>query len=260
MDSVKFKLLGTIGFISRTRGFVPISGVQQRTVLAVLLLNLGRLTTKMDLFNELRYDRTTTSPDNALQAVVSRLRRSMSDVFGRDFTKRCLVTQPAGYLLNADEEEVDATRFDRLISDARARMKPAPDEARELLDRALDLWDGPALQGVADGPICTSAAIHYEESRLAAIEERLGATIATGRHGETIGELRRLSMMHPGRERLAEMLMLALYRTGRQAEAVEVYQRSRKRLIEEFGLEPSHNLQGRIYAILKQDPMLLHAR
>jgi SARP family transcriptional regulator, regulator of embCAB operon len=259
MDSVKFKLLGTIGFISRTRGFVPVSGAQQRTVLAVLLLNLGRLTTKVDLFNELKYDTATMSPDNALQAVVSRLRRSMSDVFGKDFTKRCLVTQPAGYLLDANDEDVDATRFDMLISEARARMKSAPNEARELLDRALDLWDGPALQGVADGPICSSAAIHYEESRLSAMEERLGASFADGRHGEIIGELRRLSMMHPSRERLAEMLMLALYRTGRQAEAVEVYQRSRKRLVEEFGIEPSHNLKGRICAILKQDPMLLHS-
>lgn len=254
---MKFKLLGTIGIISRNGGLIPIVGVQQRTVLAVLLLNAGKLVSKNDLFVELKYDAATTCPTNALQAVVSRLRRSMCRILGKEFTQACLVTRPSGYSLHVDDEDVDVTHFEHLTSVARAKIHSEPAEALKLLGKALSLWEGPALQGVADGPICSSSALHYDESRLAAIEDRLSASIAAGMHGEVIGELRKLSAIHPSRERLAEMLMLSLYRTGRQAEAVEVYQRSRKRLVEEFGIEPSHNLKVRIHAILKQDPMLL---
>lgn len=243
--------------ISCKRDLIPVAGVQQRTVLAVLLLNTGRLVSKTDLFTELKYQRTIARPDNALQAVVSRLRRSMCDILGKDFTQKCLVTRPAGYTLDVNEEDVDVTHFEQLTSIARAKINSAPDEALTLLSKALSLWEGPALQGAADGPICSSSALHYEESRLAAIEDRLSASIASGFAGEVIGELRKLSTMYPSRERLTEMLMLSLYRTGRQAEAVEVYQRSRRRLVEEFGIEPSHNLKGRIHAILQQDPMLL---
>jgi len=233
-----------------------VSGPRQRTLLALLSINAGEVVTKVQLFEELWADRVPGDADNALQALVTRFRRALRDCFGEDFMRASLLTRPAGYALNVDPASVDVHAFDLLTAQARVKMSTEPAAARDLLDRALALWRGPALHAVAGGPICHSAAEQFEEARLRAVEDRIRATIAIGGHAAVIGELKMLVWRYPWREPFFELLMVCQYRAGRQAEAILTYNQVRRRLVDEFGMEPSHELKRCMSAILKQDPAL----
>jgi DNA-binding SARP family transcriptional activator len=254
-DTVIFKLFGSVGLVKGGR-LVAIQGGRQRTLLATLLINSGKVVTKEQFFEELWEGRPLAKANNALQALITRLRKLLKSTFGDEFARDRLVTLPTGYILHADTEEIDAKLFEHLVGLAHGTITADPVRARDLLHEALELWDGPVLEGVSGGPLCHSSVLHYEESRLAAIEDKFHACIVAGIQGGVISELKKMAMLYPWRERLAEMLMVALYRSGRQADALREYNVVRRRLVDELGMEPSTMLQDRMQAILNHDPSL----
>jgi predicted ATPase/class 3 adenylate cyclase len=168
-----------------------------------------------------------------------------------------LETVASGYRLAVEADAVDARRFETLVDAARAaRVGGDGAAARRLLDDALGLWRGPALADVGFESFAQAEIARLEELRVAALEERIGARLSEGEHALVVAELEQLSVEHPSRERLVGLLMLALYRCGRQSDALEVYTRGRLRLDEELGLEPSPELQRLQEAILRHDPSL----
>jgi DNA-binding SARP family transcriptional activator len=187
----------------------------------------------------------------SLQVTVSRLRRSL------EAAGAALETVASGYRLAVEADAIDARRFETLIGAARAaRVAGDVVAARGLLDDALGLWRGPALADVGFESFAQAEIARLEELRVAALEERIDARLAQGEHALVVAELEQLSAEHPSRERLVGLLMLALYRCGRQADALEVYTRGRLRLDEELGLEPSPELRRLQEAILRHDPSL----
>jgi DNA-binding SARP family transcriptional activator/tetratricopeptide (TPR) repeat protein len=186
-----------------------------------------------------------------LQVTVSRLRRSLGAAGS------ALETVASGYRLTLEPDAIDARRFETLIELARAtRLEGDGPKARRLLDDALGLWRGPALADVAFESFAQVEIARLEELRLAALEERIDARLAAGEHSLVVPELEQLAAAHPSRERLVELLMLALYRCERQSDALEVYTQHRRRLDAELGLEPSSQLRRLEEDILRQDPSL----
>ncbi|MEW9532067.1 BTAD domain-containing putative transcriptional regulator [Microbispora sp. NPDC049125] len=235
---------------------IAVRGMRQRTLLAALCVNAGRPVSKEQLLDELWDGKPLSNVDNALHALVARLRRVLNDAYGEQFAKERLITLPTGYMLKARDEEVDALLFDKLVAQAHEVLGTDPVRGVELLGQALALADGPALDDVGGGPALRSAALHYEELRLTAIEDKIAAGISAGAERGTISELKRMAVLHPWRERVSELLMLSLYRAGRQVEALDVYNQIRRRLTEELGVEPSPVLRMRMQSILNQDPAL----
>ena len=187
----------------------------------------------------------------SLQVTVSRLRRSLGAAGS------AVETVASGYRLAVELDAIDARRFETLIGQARAaRVGGDAAAARRLLDDALGLWRGPALADVEFDSFAQTEIARLEELRVAALEDRIDARLAEGEHALVVAELEQLSAEHPSRERLVGLLMLALYRCGRQADALEVYTRGRRRLDEELGLEPSPELHRLQESILRHDPAL----
>lgn len=255
VSTVIFKLFGSVGLVKDGR-LIPLQGSRQRTLLATLLINSRKVVTKEQFFEELWDGRPVARADNALQALVARLRKLLKAQFGEQFTRDRLITLPTGYLLHAETHEVDTSLFEYLVTRAHGEVANNPVRARDLITAALELWDGPVLEGVHGGPLCHGAVLHYEETRLAAIEDKFSASMTAGIERGVISELKKMAMLYPWRERLAEMLMVALYRSGRQADALREYNLVRRRLVDELGMEPSPMLKDRMRAILNQDPAL----
>ena len=195
-------------------------------------------------------------PAKTLQAYISRLRKALADADDEAQTAR-LETHGHGYVLHIDPESLDAVAFQRGLEEGRQAL--GRDDAKLAADRlrdALALWRGPALADLAYESFAQSEIARLEELRLTALEERIDADLALGRDDELIGELESLVERHPLRERLRGQLMLALYRAGRQAQALQVYQDGRQHLAAELGLEPSESLRRLERQILEQDPEL----
>src|SRR4029453_559567 len=170
-----------------------------------------------------------------------------------------LRTQPPGYLLRVDPDRVDAVQFQRRVADGEATLDRGDASlAAQLLGSALALWRGAPLADVGAAPFAAAAAQRLEDLRLAALEKRIEAELQMGRHRELVPELEALTGAHPFRETFHGQLMLALYRSGRQADALAAYRRTRTQLTEELGIEPGQQLQRLEQAILRQDPMLDH--
>jgi len=185
-----------------------------------------------------------------IEVYVSQLRRVLEP---QGAPYRVLVRTAPGYVLHVVPDDLDATRFESLIEDARGLP---PEEAATRLRQALALWRGPALADFATESFALAEAKRLNELRLHAMEQRFDADLAMGRHGQLIAELESLVQENPLRERLGGQLMLALYRSGRQAEASDVYQRTRERLVDELGMEPGPELQAHLKRILQQAPDL----
>lgn len=247
---MKFKVLGSVG-IEVDGHFHNIRGGQQRALLAVLLVNNGRLVPAEELYVELWGDDPPLTVENALQAHVSRLRRTLQGWGGATAS---LVTRPTGYALEFPDEDLDMNVFRRRVTEARRAMTTDAPRAAGVLGEALALWRGAPLQDVSGGPMCRSIAVQLEEENVAATEDKLWLDFECARP-TAIGELMRMSVVHPWRERVIEMLMLALYRSGRQAEAIETYHAARDRMVDELGMEPSPHLKEQFMAILNQSPL-----
>ena len=228
---------------------VALGGKRQRAVLAALLLQAPRVVSTDRLVSDLWGGQPPKTAATSLHNLVSQLRR----LLGPDV----LVTQAPGYLLQVSSEQIDAFRFERALRDARHFP---PDERRDLLGRALALWRGPALAEFAFDDFAQAEIRRLDELHLAALAERIDADLELGHHGEVVGELEALVRAHPLRETFRRQLMLALYRSGRQAEALDAYQDARSRFVDELGLEPGPELRQLQAEILRHDTGIALAR
>ena len=245
---MEVRLLGPLELADGGR-LIAYGGARQRAVLALLVLHANQVMPSERVLLELWGEDAPPGAANALQAAVSRLRRALPE--GR------LVTRPPGYLFRAFADEVDLGRFERLLAQGRQALADgAAAEAAETLGLALELWRGPALADFRYEPFAQAEIARLDELRLVCLEERIEADLALGAGGELVGELQRLVGEQPLRERLRGQLMLALYRSGRQAEALEAYREVRELLLEELGLEPAPALGELETAILRHDPAL----
>jgi len=240
----RFGVLGPLQVVDRDRERT-VSGPRQRALLAVLLLELGRVVSRSRLIDELWGDDPPPTAVNALQVHVAALRRALGGH---------IRTAPSGYALDAAAEQLDATRFDRLLGEA-ARVAD-PTRRAAVLREALALWRGQPFADVPRTPGVAAAAARLDELRLAATEDRVDADLAGCRHEELVPELRELVAAHPERERLAGQLMLALHRCGRGAEALDVYGALSAALDRRLGVDPSDELAALERAIRRADPTL----
>jgi DNA-binding SARP family transcriptional activator len=220
--------------------------------LADLLVHAGEPMSADRLVEDLWNGDAPPKASGALHSKVSQLRRALeqAEPRGRDL----VASTPAGYVLRVDADAIDAERFAAIVAEARARAEPAA-RAAGLTD-ALALWRGPALADHADEPFALPLARRLEEQRVAALEDLVDARLALGEHASLMGELDELVRRHPRRERLRAAHMRALYRAGRQADALASYEQLRVRLLEDLGLAPSPELARLQRAILVQDPDL----
>jgi DNA-binding SARP family transcriptional activator/DNA-binding beta-propeller fold protein YncE len=235
---------------------LPLGGPKQRAVLTLLLLHANEVLPVDRLIDELWGVDPPNSAANMLQGYVSHLRRELEPDNARG-EHDLLVSQPPGYVLRIRRGQLDAERFTDLADEGRALMADGdPAAAAKRLRAALALWRGPALADFAYEEFARPDAERLEELRLAALEDRIDADLALGRHDVLVAELRGLVADYPLRERLRGQIMAALYRCGRQAEALEIYRDGRRALQRELGLEPGPALRALEQAILRQDPEL----
>jgi DNA-binding SARP family transcriptional activator len=244
----EFRLLGPLEVVLDGRP-VRLDAAKPRALLALLLLNRNRVVATDRLVEELWGEAAPARATKTLQVYVSQLRKALGP--------ERLVTRPPGYELRVEDGELDLDRFERLAAEARERLAARePAEAGRLLDEALALWRGPALREFRTEPFADAAASRLDELWLAAQEDGLEAEVETGRHADALPELEALVAQHPLRERPRELLMVALYRSGRQADALELYRRTRELYVDELGIEPGPALQELERAVLQQDPAL----
>ena len=222
---------------------------KQRSLLALLMLRPGEIVSTDRLVEELWAGEPPKSAIGSLQNLVSELRKAL----GRD----TVVTRAPGYLLDVDPDRIDLYRFERLV--AQAAEGGEAEQRSALLREALALWRGAPLADLAFEPFAHVEVARLEELRTAAREELVQAELELGRHSKLVGELETLVAENPLRERLRGQLMLALYRSGRQAEALEAYRQARETLVEELGIEPSPELQRLEQSILRHDAELVLA-
>jgi YVTN family beta-propeller protein len=253
---MEFRILGPLAVSSEGRE-LSLGGPKQRALLAVLLLHPNEVVSIDRLVDELWGERPPATALKVVQVYVSQLRKALRGRRGRGEEERVLVTRAPGYMLCVGPGQLDADRFEELVDQARQDLAAGrARRAAHMLLEALALWRGPALADFALEVFAQSEIARLEEARISAFEERIEADLALGRHSELVGELESLVTAHPLRERLRGQLMLALYRCGRQAEALAAYREARRLLVEELGLEPSQALQSLEKAILEQDPLL----
>jgi DNA-binding SARP family transcriptional activator len=253
---VQFNILGS--FEARDAGQqVPLGGLKQRSALAVLVLSANCVVPFDRLVDELWGENPPAQAANALQTYISNLRRALEPDRAPREPARVLRSQPPGYLLAVDPEDVDAIRFERLAGEGRALLRQnQPQDARKLLVDALALWRGPALADFVNQPFASTEAARLEELRAVALEDRIAADLALGEHSALIPELQRLVAAEPLREKLWSHLILALYRAGRQGDALAAYQQCRKTLDEELGIEPGSAVRQLEIDVLQQAPSL----
>lgn len=249
---MEFRILGPLEVDDGDRP-VPLPSGRGRALLALLVLHAGEVVSAERLVDDLWGETPPPTAPTALQGLVSALRKRLEPSRRPGEVPGVLGTRPPGYVLAIDPDDVDANRFRRLLEEAGGL--PASERAAQL-HRALSLWRGPALAEFTYEPFAQAEIAALEELRLSALEGRIDADLALGRHGSLVGELERLVARCPLRERLRGQLMLALYRSGRQAEALEAYRAAREGLLEELGIEPGPALQRLEQAILRQDTSL----
>jgi DNA-binding SARP family transcriptional activator len=250
---MEFRILGPLEVLGDDGASVTVGGSRERGVLALLLLSANRVVPSERLAADLWGDRAPEGATHALRVYVSRLRRALREAGAEGV----LATQSPGYVARVLPGALDAARFEALLGRGREAASGGDHQAAaELLREALALWRGPALADLPEAPVARAEATRLEETRLVALEERIDADLACGRQAELVGELEGLTQVHPLHERLWYLRMLALYRAGRQAEALGAYMELRRLLDDELGIAPSEALTRLQTAILRQDPEL----
>ena len=241
---LEFKILGPLEVI-RDGEAVSLGGERQRALLALLLVHAGEVVSTDRIVDRLWGEHPPKTATTSLQNAVSQLRK----LLGADVVQ----TQPPGYVLQAGPDQLDAARFEHAIREARGAE---PGERAKRLRETLGLWRGPPLADLELRAFAQSEIRRLDDLRLTALEDRIDADLELGRHADVAGELEGLAAEHPLRERLRGQLMLALYRSGRQAEALQAYHDARRALVEELGIEPSPTLQHLHASILRQEAAL----
>jgi YVTN family beta-propeller protein len=249
---IEFRILGPLELSANGR-VLPLGSPKQRALLALLLIHANETVSRDRLIEELWGEAAPASVESAFHSYLSRLRRLL-DLAGAN---GILVRQPHGYALRVGPDQLDAARFQVLVNEGSEALAAGEVEhAGERFREALALWRGAALADVQSEAFATAARARLEEQRLSALEQRLAADLALGRDRELVAELETLVADHPYREHLCAQLMLALYRCGRQAEALRAYEHARQTLTRELGLEPGRELKRLERAILRQEPTL----
>ena len=239
----QFRVLGPLEAV-RDGEAVALGGRRERMLLAILLVHANEALSTDRIYDDLYAGQPPPTAASSIQNAVSRLRRALG--------AELIETRAPGYELMLAPDDLDSLRFERLVTTA-----PTDAEARaEALHEALELWRGPPLAEFAFEPFAQGEIARLEELRLAALEERMDADLAVGRHAVLVGELGSLIAEHPFRERLRRQLMLALYSAGRQADALEAFQQARRTFVDELGIEPSPALRELERAMLQQDAAL----
>ena len=253
---MQFRVLGPLE-VEADGGPVVLGGPKQRLLLALLLARPNRVVSVEALIQGLWGGHPPKSAGKTLQAHVVRLRRALEPDRARGAAGELLVTRQPGYLLRVAPGALDAARFEELTEAARRALADgAADAAGSMLREALGLWRGQAFEEFADTEFGAAEADRLADLRLVAVEDRIEADLRLGRHRELVAELERLVRDQPLRERLWAQLLLALYRSGRQADALLAYQRARSVLVEELGIDPGGELRRLHAAVLAQDPAL----
>jgi DNA-binding SARP family transcriptional activator len=247
---MEFRILGPLE-VADGDDVITLASAKQRGLLAILLLSANEVVSADRLIDALWGEQGPESGRTALQVLVSKLRK------GLGHAGIPLATRPPGYVMKLERDQLDLGRFERLVEEADASE---PAVAAGKLREALALWRGPALADLAYEEFARMAIGRLEELRLVALEKRIDADLALGRDSDVVAELEGLVAEHPLREGLRAQLMLALYRSGRQADALAAYHAARRTLIEELGIDPSPPLRELEQAILRQDPSLERAR
>jgi DNA-binding SARP family transcriptional activator/class 3 adenylate cyclase/ABC-type glycerol-3-phosphate transport system substrate-binding protein len=243
----EFRLLGPLEVTDGGRP-VTLGGPRQRLVLAHLLLAANRIVTMEELIERVWDDDPPHAARNTIQSYVSHLRAALGPdrIEGRS----------PGYVLHAEPDELDVLRFEHLLRRSRRELATEPREAAATTEEALELWRGSPLSDLAEAPSLAGEIARLQELRTNAVEDQLAARLAVGDHADVLPDLERLVAEHPLRERLWHHLVLARYRSGRQAEALEGFRRAQELLAEELGIDPSPQLQDLHRRILQQDPTL----
>jgi DNA-binding SARP family transcriptional activator len=241
---MEFRILGPLEVVAEGR-VLPLGRGRHRALLAILLLRANQIVATDRLIDDLWGGKPPATAPKMVQMYVAELRRVLEP--------DTLRTVSPGYTLRIADDMLDLERFERLVEEAR---DSDPAAAAEVLRRALALWRGPPIGEFADEDWAQSEITRLEELRLTALQDRFEADLATGRAGEIVGEVEAVAREYPFQERFSAQLMIALYRAGRQAEALQHYRRTRAFLHDELGLEPSQLLQQLERAILAQDPSL----
>ena len=245
---MQYRILGPFA-VAKDGAEVVMGSGKQRALLALLLLHANEAVSTDRLIDQLWGESRSASATKVLQNYVSKLRRLLGD--------DVLITRAHGYELRVEPGELDLDRFDDLVAEGRRALAAGdPEQAAAVLAEALALWRGPPLADFTYEPFALSEIDRLDGLRLAALTERIDADLQLGHHDALIGELEGLVARYPLQERLRGQLMLALYRAGRQADALRVYKETRRVLVDELGIEPSKELQQLEHAILVHDPSL----
>src|SRR5690242_6953401 len=252
---MEIRILGPLEIVDDGK-LLALRGAKQRTVVGLLALNAPRPVSPDRIVDELWGEHPPQSALHAIQVYISEIRMALRAGTGSDAAVR---TSSSGYALGLADESIDARRFERLVSDALNAAARDPRHARSVLEEGLALWRGPVLADIENVTEARLEAERLDELRLVAIESLLAIKLDSGEHNELVGTLKNLVAQHPLREKLCRQLMLALYRGGRQSEALEAYRNARVAL-DELGLVPSRELRELEQAILQQDESLDLAR
>jgi YVTN family beta-propeller protein len=251
-----FHILGPLQVLDEGRE-VALTGSKQRALLALLLLHANEPLSSDRLIDEVWGEHPPATPEKALQVHISRLRKALA-ARPDNGAGGTVVTRDHGYELELDPERVDAHRFERLVTEGRRQLAAGRSrDALSALEEALSLWRGAPLADLAYEPFAQREIARLSDLRIDALELLIEAKLAQGDHAEVVGQLETLIGQHPYRERLRAQLMLALYRSDRQADALQAYQNARRQLVEELGIEPGAELRELHARILGQDPSLL---
>ncbi|MCQ4044532.1 winged helix-turn-helix domain-containing protein [Streptomyces rubrisoli] len=255
---MEFAVLGPLRMQEQGRNYTP-TAPKQRQLLALLLLNANQVVSTGTCIEELWDSSPPNSALSTLQSYVLQLRRSLRRVpwiGSLQAARRVLETRDGGYMLTVRNDELDTNIFKSLVREGRAELRRDDAIASSLLGQALALWKGSALSDVQVGPVLRAHLVGLEEDHMSVQEQRIDADLRLGRHHDLIGELSTLATKYPTREGLQSQLMLALYRSGRRTQALEVVHTLRQVLNDELGLEPSPRIRSLHQAILACDPAL----
>jgi DNA-binding SARP family transcriptional activator/ABC-type branched-subunit amino acid transport system substrate-binding protein len=250
-----FRILGPLEVLNEGRA-ITLGGSRQRALLALLLLHRNETLSTDRLIDELWGERPPTNAAKTVQVQISRLRKALAAEAGNG-SAGVVVTRGRGYELRLDPDRLDAHCFERLVAEGRSELAGGhPRRAVSALEGALSLWRGQPLAELAYEPFAQREVARLDDLRVAALEQLIEAKLALGDHAEVVGQLEALIGEHPYRERLRAQLMLALYRSDRQADALQAYQDARRTLVDELGIDPSERLRELEQKILEQSPEL----